>query len=521
MIKFMSKPLSLGLLTLSFLSDVALSSPVVDAEARATTTTTASSTFVSAVLDGVTYVNKGIVGFGLIPADFVDSVGDTMGGFGSAIAFKPGTWQPLENGSYSGTIVAHPDRGFNVISTVDYRSRQHEIDFILTPYRGTDNLTFEAAQETLQLFYIDTILQFDRGGGNTSGLDAEAVRPVEDGFPTVVLADPQMPIADDAEPHLTLDIEGIIASLDGTYWISDEYGPYIYHYTANGTLIQTIQPPEAFLPLSSDGILNFTSVVDPDTGRGGNKGFEGLTLDAANNVLYAMLQEATIQDGGSDKTTAQYTRMVAYDIADATTVRPTLVGEWVVPLPVSTSKNTVRACSEIHFVSDNIFFALSRDGNGNGDGNTTDDTTSKYKQADLFSISQATNIAGSDFDDPSTPVAPNGVLDSSVTPATYVSFVNYIDPVQIARFGLHNGGIEDSTLVNEKWESFALAPVGDPANPNDYFLFTASDNDFLTTNGISLGIPYDAGVNVDNQFLVFQVTLPSVPAGSVQFAIGI
>lgn len=108
----MSKPLSLGLLTLSFLSDVALSSPVVDAEARATTT--APSIFVSAVLDGVTYVNKGIVGFGLIPADFVDSVGDTMGGFGSAIAFKPGTWQPLENGSYSGTIVAHPDRGFNV-----------------------------------------------------------------------------------------------------------------------------------------------------------------------------------------------------------------------------------------------------------------------------------------------------------------------------------------------------------------------------------------------------------------------
>lgn len=48
-----------------------------------------------------------------------------------------------------------------------------------------------------------------------------------------------------------------------------------------------------------------------------------------------MLQEATIQDGSSDKTTAQFTRMVAYDIASATTVRPTLVGEWVVPLPVS------------------------------------------------------------------------------------------------------------------------------------------------------------------------------------------
>jgi len=167
------------------------------------------------------------------------------------------------------------------------------------------------------------------------------------------------------------------------------------------------------------------------------------------------------------------------------------------------------------------FFALSRDGNGNGDGDTASDTLSKYKQADLFSIAGATNIAGTDFDNPANPVAPDGVLNSSITPATYVSFVNYIDPVQIARFGLTNGGPEVDTLINEKWESFALAPVDEPGNPFDYYLFTASDNDFLTTNGISLGVPYDAGVNVDNQFMVFQVTLPSVPFGSVQAAIGI
>lgn len=56
------------------------------------------------------------------------------------------------------------------------------------------------------------------------------------------------------------------------YWISNEYGPYIYHYDANGTMIQTIQPPAAFLPFTADGVLNFTSLVDPATGRGGNKG---------------------------------------------------------------------------------------------------------------------------------------------------------------------------------------------------------------------------------------------------------
>lgn len=34
-------------------------------------------------------------------------------------------------------------------------------------------------------------------------------------------------------------------------------------------------------------------------------------------------------------------------------------------------------------------------------------------------------------------------------------------------------------LIDAKWESLALAPVGDAANPNDYFLFTAVRTHFL------------------------------------------
>lgn len=92
-------------------------------------------------------------------------------------------------------------------------------------------------------------------------------------------------------------------------------------------------------------------------------------------------------------------------------------------------------------------------------------------------------------------------------------------------------------MINEKWESFALAPVDEPANPYDYHLFTAvsvecylylpsslmltdsyprsqSDNNFLTTNGISLGVPYvpyNAGVNVSKAKLIMA---PSVPKPS-------
>lgn len=38
-----------------------------------------------------------------------------------------------------------------------------------------------------------------------------------------------------------------------------------------GQLIETIQPPQAILPLIH-GTLNFTSAVDPTTGRAGNQG---------------------------------------------------------------------------------------------------------------------------------------------------------------------------------------------------------------------------------------------------------
>ncbi|KAJ7214480.1 esterase-like activity of phytase-domain-containing protein [Mycena pura] len=463
---------------------------------KPTPSQTAASTAVSVSLGDVTYVNHGLVGFGRIASNFTESTGDTLGGIGSSMAIKRDSWRELSNGRYTGTLVVQPDRGFNAISTIDYQARRHEIDFVFTPYSGSANLSFTEAQKTLSLTYKDTTLLFERKKTKTSGLDPSAIRAAEHGFGIIPLADPQMPIASVAEPHLTLDAEGIIANADGTYWLSDEYGPYIYLFSGSGNLIQTIQPPAAILPHDANGNLNFTANVDPATGRGANQGFEGLTIDPLTNTLYAILQSATIQDGA-----LQLTRMLAYDVSKPT-FRVPLIGEWVVPLPVSSS-GKVEATSEIHFVSPGVFLCLARDGNGHGGSGDK----IKYKHADLFSIVNATDIHGTAFDSPATPVAPNGELVAGVTPATYVAFVDYADPTQLARFGLHTGDPDDNTLIDSKWESLALAPVG-PSAPNDYFLFTASDNDFLTTQGISLGVPYDAGEDVDNQFLVFRVTLP-------------
>lgn len=451
-------------------------------------------------VNGVKYTNKGLVAFGQLPANALDVTGDTLGGLGSAMALKPGSWQKLTNGSFAGTLYVHPDRGYNIDKTVDYQARHHTIDFVLTPYEKKKKLTFEDAQATLQVAYTGTILKTERDGKKTTGLDAAAIRDASG-------IDPQLPIASMSDDRLSLDVEGMVANADGSFWISDEYGPYIYLFTAKGALLHAITPPAAVLPMR-DGEIDFTSVEDPDSGRAANQGLENLTIDPATQTLYAMLQSATIQDGGNDDETSRYARLLAYDVSGVSTADGSgdsaYVGEWVVELPVSNSKGKTRAASEIHFLNDGVFLVLSRDGKGGGD----DDTESKYKNIAIFSISDATNISNSKFDDPANPIANGGNLDKSISPAEVTDFIDMIDDDELARFGLHNGDDADDTLIASKWESLAIVSVSDEESPDDYFIFTAADNDFITTDGISVGQQYDAGADVANQFMVFRATLP-------------
>ena len=131
-----------------------------------------------------------------------------------------------------------------------------------------------------------------------------------------------------------------------------------------------------------------------------------------------------------------------------------------------------------------------------------------------------------------------GVLNADITPATVCPFVDVNINSQLNRFGVHNGGAQDAGLLNEKWEGLALVPVsGDDDKPDpkdEYFLFVSSDNDFITQNGMGLLPPalqgghgkheltllagfmnfgqttfQDAsGFSLDNQILVFKITLP-------------
>lgn len=116
-------------------------------------------------------------------------------------------------------------------------------------------------------------------------------------------------------------------------------------------------------------------------------------------------------------------------------------------------------------------------------------------------------------------VAPLGVLKSGITPVAYQKFLDINDNAQLNKFNLHNGAPSNANDLYEKWESIAVAPVGDHKAPDDYFLFVGSDNDFITQQGHMAGQPYrDAsGANVDTLVLVYRVTLPTyVPPKSLK-----
>lgn len=442
--------------------------------------------------------NQGLVASGQLPATLRDRFGET---FGSGSGMTLLSWTKTATG-YAGEFLLLPDRGYNVEGTTDYHVRLNRLSIAFdTPAPGM------AAVATLKL--EDSFLLTDTTGTPMSGLDPVTLNTTNGVGPAGGLGLPGA-----ATGTVSLDPEAIVRLPDGSLMISDEYGPALYHFSAEGRMLSATLPPAAFLPMRA-GKLDFSSnnpgpgapkptVEDPETGRQNNQGFEGLAYEPATKRLTVVLQSALRQDGGDKKSTRRNTRALVYDAADPDHLA--LVGEYVVPLPLfkDGDKSLVAAQSELAPLGDGRFLLLSRDSN-NGWGVKGD--TSLYRRVDLLDFAGATNIAGTAFDG-LTPVAPKGVVDPSVTPATLTGpVVDLNDNAELAKAGLHNGEPHDATDLSEKWESMALAPALDPVHPNDVFLLIANDNDFLTTQGHQVGSDYKADADVDTRVLIYRLSL--------------
>lgn len=260
-------------------------------------------------------------------------------------------------------------------------------------------------------------------------------------------------------------------------------------------------PPVAYIPYRN-GSVSFSAdsppvydpnrtvtPKDPTSGRDNNHGLEGLTITADGLTLYALMQSALNQEGGPNNPYRRQARLLEYDISNFV---PVYKAEFVVTLPLFTDPTAkafkatkVAAQSEIHSLGDGQFLILARDSNAGHGGASS---TSVYRHADIFDISGssgATDIKSPTNDAVNGSVAfETGMLDAGITAAEYCPFLDFNINSQLGRFGVHNGGPQDSGLLNEKWESLAMVPVdGKEGKDGEWFLISLSDNDFITQDG--------------------------------------
>lgn len=160
-----------------------------------------------------------------------------------------------------------------------------------------------------------------------------------------------------------LDPEGLVAAKDGSFFVSDEYGPFIVHFDADGNEINRLNPYEGTLPAE----LRF---------RTANKGMEGLTLSPDGKTLYGVMQSAlTTPDIEGKSKNVPFVRIVAIDTASMK-----VTGQYLYMLHSSQAHTTV---SEISALGNHTLLVDERDGKAGSD---------TFKRLYRIDLAQATNL---------------------------------------------------------------------------------------------------------------------------------
>ncbi|MFW0791622.1 esterase-like activity of phytase family protein [Gordonia sp. CPCC 205333] len=243
---------------------------------------------------------------------------------------------PIQGSAYGSAWVAVPgsadeyygltDRGPNV----DGRNKNEKVEPVadFTPQIGRFRLRDGVA--TL----ISTVKLAGRDGKPLNG----QVNPLAATGETIVDLDGKtLPPSDHG-----LDTEGLVALPDGTFWISDEYGPFLVHFDATGREIERLSPFDGGLPRE-------LALRSP------NQGMEGLTITPDGNTLVGIMQSALDTPGldGSAKK-VPLSRIVTVDLKTKQT------HEYLYPL--TDPKDTGVAVSEITALSSTTFLVDERDG---------------------------------------------------------------------------------------------------------------------------------------------------------------
>ncbi|MFE5916823.1 esterase-like activity of phytase family protein [Streptomyces sp. NPDC056468] len=90
------------------------------------------------------------------------------------------------------------------------------------------------------------------------------------------------------------DVESIVRMPDGTYWMGDEFGPWLLHFSARGRLLEA--------PVALDGVKApenpYLNGAQPNIAS--SKGFEGMVRSVDGRRLYPLLEGTVTGDTSGD-----------------------------------------------------------------------------------------------------------------------------------------------------------------------------------------------------------------------------
>lgn len=242
-------------------------------------------------------------------------------------AAYPDTKLQIRGGGFGSDAAAHPsnpnqfyaltDRGPNS----DFKGSLGEGKQFLVPDYSPKIGLFEVEADG-QIRKVKEIVLKDKAGQPVSGLPNPKAFGGTNEIPYDVSGEPMtlnpnQPYDPKTNPVKTdlngLDPEGLAALNDGSFWISDEYGPHLVHYDAQGVEIGRINP---FAEDSRNNlIIDGKRLLLPQefAKRRANRGMESLTITPDQSTLVGVM-ESSMDNPDKSGRLSTLTRMVMINL---------------------------------------------------------------------------------------------------------------------------------------------------------------------------------------------------------------
>jgi len=296
-----------------------------------------------------------LTGFAALPAATFVSASDPSGSLLGTAPINgitpPFADQPLQG--FSG-VLRNSDGTFDGLSDNGYGNKANSADFVLRIQRIAPDFKRHT---------VDVV-----GGINLTD---------PNGFVPFPLTRPDRVLTGS-----DFDVESFVRLADGSYWMGDEFGPYLLHFDRAGRLLQApIPTPDVRAPENPAGNPNLPS----------SKGFESLALSPDGRTLYPLLEGTVAGD------TPGSLRLFEFDLASGAYTGKRLTYQLDDP---------ALATTDAIAVDNNRFLVIERD-NGQGDAakvkkvylvDKRDGQLRKTLVADLLNLANPRGIAG--FGDP-------------------------------------------------------------------------------------------------------------------------